>query len=140
LQRCSLQAKAAPSLDAALVAIGGNPEMAMAFRKAVMDNALEYDRIYLSDTQNARDRDVKLHQAGYKNVRANWMLALTYGGIVALVALMVWRDIDANTALGGVVLLLIGKLISQWEQGFRFEFGTTRTNKEKDETIKRLTQ
>jgi hypothetical protein len=125
--------------DAALAAIQADPALAIEFRKAVMANELEYDRMYLADVQSARDRDVKLHQAGYKNIRASWMLTVTFIGIVGLVLLMVIKDIDANTAIGGVVLMLVGKLIGNWETAFNFEFGTTRTNKEKDETIKRLT-
>lgn len=93
----------------------------------------------LLDVQDARSRDVKIQQGG-KNTRADIMLALTYAGIVGLVGLMVLKDIDANTALGGAVLLLIGKLIGQWETGFQFEFGSTRMSKAKDATIENLSK
>lgn len=66
------------------------------------------------------------------------MLALTYVGLVGLMTLMVVKDIDANTALGGAVLLLIGKLIGQWETGFQFDFGSTRASRTKDATIENL--
>lgn len=92
-----------------------------------------------ADTANARSRDVELIKTtGKSNKRADIMLALTYLGLVALVTVMLVREIDANSALGGIVILLIGKLISQWETGFQFEFGTTRSNKAKDDTIKSL--
>ena len=65
------------------------------------------------------------------------MLALTYVGLVGLMTLMVVKDIDANTALGGAVLL-IGKLIGQWETGFQFDFGSRRASRTKDATIENL--
>lgn len=92
-----------------------------------------------ADTASARSRDVDLIKiTGKTNRRADIMLALTYIGLVALVACMLLRDINANSALGGIVVLLIGKLIGQWETGFQFEFGTNRSSKGKDDTIKTL--
>lgn len=122
-------------------ALQADPALAIQFQTAVMANETDIQKAILADMQSARARDVAVRQSnGGRNRRADIMLALTYGGLVALVVLMATRDIDANTALGGVVLLLIGKLIGQWETGFQFEFGTTRANKTKDETINNLTK
>ncbi len=94
-----------------------------------------------ADTASARDRDVKIVEAtGKVNSRASVMLGVTMAALVLLVLAMFLRDIDANTALGGVILLLIGKFSNAWDTAFQFEFGTTRTSKGKDETIKNLAE
>jgi len=145
-----VEVAATPGAVATAIA-GATPEQLLALKAADQDFALkmrEFDYKESSellagayaDTANARSRDVELIKTtGKTNKRADIMLGLTYIGLVALVACMLIRDIDANTALGGIVVLLIGKLISQWETGFQFEFGTTRSNKTKDDTIKSLT-
>lgn len=129
---------------------GATPEQLAAIRMAEKNFELEMRRMEYTqlselnagayaDTASARARDVELIKiTGKSNRRADIMLGLTYLGLAALVTCMLVRDIDANSALGGIVVLLIGKLISQWETGFQFEFGTTRGSKTKDDTIKSL--
>lgn len=127
--------------QAALASIQADPNKVLEFQQAITAQQADIEKAYLADIQDARQRDVAVRQVnGGRNKRADIMLALTYIGMVALVSLMVVRDIDANTALGGVVLLLIGKLVGQWETGFNFEFGTNRDSKKKDDTIKNLSQ
>jgi len=100
----------------------------------------EVSEIY-ADTADARKRDIELVKAtGHTNHRADVMLGLTFLGLVALITMMFVRDVDANSALGGIVLLTIGKLLGQWDTGFSFEFGSNRSSKGKDETIKALTK
>jgi hypothetical protein len=94
-----------------------------------------------ADTANARARDVSLITVtGKTNMRASVMLATTMLALAAMVVVMLFKDIDANTAVGGVLLLLIGKFSNAWDTAFQFEFGTNRTNKAKDETIKTLSE
>lgn len=121
--------------------IGKLKELEMQYKNDEEVRGFKYSELEFQDTIDARARDIELRKLadGY-NKRADIMLALTYLGIVALVVLMVFRDIDANSALGGIVILLIGKLISQWETGFMFEFGTTRSGKGKDQSILNLSK
>lgn len=126
--------------DAAVAALNEDPALAREFQLKVMQQEAVFEQMYLADVQSARARDIELAKVGHKNRRADIMLALTYLGIVALISVMLIRDIDANSALGGIVILVIGKLISQWETGFSFEFGTTRANKTKDDTINQLSK
>jgi hypothetical protein len=123
----------------AVQALQADPSLVLQFRAAVLASEADLDKAYLADVQDARSRDVQIRQvAGGKNPRADIMLALTYLGIVGLVCLMVFKEIDANSALGGIVILLVGKLIGQWETGFQFEFGSTRSNKSMVNTIENL--
>lgn len=95
----------------------------------------------LADTADARKRDTALMTVtGHTNLRASWMLVATLAALVLLVAVMLFREIDANTALGGVVIMLIGKFANAWDTAFLFEFGTNRSSKTKDETINSLTK
>lgn len=125
--------------DAAAAAVSASPEMTEAFRQAVMDNDTELQRLAYADVASARDRDVKIVQAtGRVNCRADWMLLATFVALVALVLVMLLRDIDANTAVGGVIILMVGKFLGNWEAAFNFEFGTTKSSKAKDDTIASL--
>lgn len=72
------------------------------------------------------------------NRRATIMLLLTYIGMVGCVAVMLVRDVDANSAIGGVIIFLVGKLCGNWETAFNYEFGTSKSSKAKDDTIASL--
>lgn len=56
--------------EEAVAALTADPALAMQFKTAVMANDAELDKAYLADRQDARARDLKLHQAGFKNDRA----------------------------------------------------------------------
>lgn len=120
-------------------ALSANAEAARQFKEKVMEYEKELEAMHLADVQSARERDVKLAQVGIRNTRANWMLFTTVTGIVAAVWVMVNFNLSADTAIGGVLIFLIGKLTGNWEAAFAFEFGTTRSSKEKDTTISKLT-
>lgn len=114
--------------------------LALKMRELGIKEASDLLTTELNDTDGARKRDVAIVTVtGHTNKRASVMLAVTIVALVALVAVMLFKDVDANTALGGVILLLIGKFSNAWDTAFQFEFGTTRTNKAKDDTIKSLT-
>lgn len=110
-----------------------DPELARRFNLEAIkeDNALEI--AYLGDRKDARARDVKFLEAGKSNNRANVMLALTFLGLLLCVAAMIFMNVDANTAVGGVLIMLVGKLTSMWGTAFDFEFGSSKGSKEKDE-------
>lgn len=140
---------ATPNAVAAAIA-SATPEQLLALKTAEQDfqlkmkewgykEATELSAMEFADMADARKRDSEFMKSGRANHRADIMLALTYIGLVSLVACMLLRNIDANSALGGVVILLIGKLINQWETGFQFEFGTSRSSRTKDDTISNLT-
>lgn len=139
--------------DAITQAIAGaTPEQIMALKQADNDFALkmrefgykeatELVAMEFADTASARARDTAIVTVtGKTNTRANAMLIATLAALVLLVIVMLIKDIDANTALGGIVILLIGKFSNAWDTAFQFEFGTTRSSKAKDNTITALTK
>lgn len=123
----------------AIAAIHADPGKILEFRQAMASLALEQDRIELADIQNARDNNVKLAQAGHQNYRAN----LLAGGAALLVLLclfiMVWKS-DLSADAKTIISLILGRALGWVEQVFSFDFGTTRTNKTKDDTINKLTK
>lgn len=125
--------------DFALQEIQGNPELALRFKEAVMANELEFDRIYLADRQNARDRDTAITAAGKHNYRADTMYVLAVVVIVGLVY-AVWKDPNVNEYMKGIVTLLLGRFLGYLDNIYNYEFGTTRINQVKDATINRLSK
>lgn len=141
----------APEATAITQAIAtATPEQLLALKQADNDFSLkmremDYKEVTelaagdSADTADARARDVAItEKLGTTNKRATGMLIVTVLALVGLVTVMLIKDIDANTALGGVILLLIGKFSNAWDTAFAYEFGTTRASKGKDETITNL--
>jgi hypothetical protein len=124
--------------DAALAALQADPALAVEFRKAIMANELEYDRMYLADVQSARQRDVSLSAAGMRNYRANVLAGMAILLVIVCLINVVWMS-DINEFAKGTITLICGRALGWVEQIFSFEFGTTRSSKNKDDTISRLT-
>ena len=108
------------------------------FTFKVNEQLMRWEAMYLADVDSARKRDAALAQAGVKNSRANWMLASAYVG-VAMCFFAIF-----GSALGefekSILTLILGRMLGYIDQAFNFEFGTTRSSKEKDGVIDRLTK
>lgn len=123
-----------PTGEDALVALQQDPALAFQFQQKVLDNDKELEIAYLADRQDARKRDIEFIKMGKTNVRANAMLVCTFIGLFGSVMAMIHYNVDANSAVGGALLLLIGKFLGNWGTAFDFEFGSSRGSKEKDDT------
>lgn len=108
------------------------------FTYKVNEQMMRWDQMYLADVDSARKRDAALAAAGIKNNRANWMLASAYVG-VAMCFFAIF-----GSALGefekSILTLILGRMLGYIDQAFNFEFGTTRSSKEKDSVIERLSK
>jgi hypothetical protein len=124
---------------AAVAAIQADPAAALDFQLAMSDKQHALEGMYLVDVQDARARDVKLAQAGQVNHRANALAAGAGGLVVACLATVVWSTTLDDFAKATITLLL-GRSLGWIEQIFSFEYGTTRANKTKDDTINNLTK
>lgn len=125
--------------EAALEIVKADPAKVMEFQLAMSAQQQDLEQMYLADTQDARARDIKLIEAGHVNYRAN-MLA---GGAVVLVVgcllITVWASAMDDFAKA-TITLICGRALGWVEQVFSFEFGTTRANKTKDDTINKLSK
>lgn len=125
--------------DAALEVIKADPDKVLAFQQAMAQQQADLELAYLTDTQSARNRDVELAKAGMKNYRANALAAGAGLLIIFCLIITVWNSsLDDNAK--AVITLILGRALGWVEQIFSFEYGTTRANKVKDDTIKNLSR
>lgn len=129
--------------EAAVTALQADPMLVMQFRQAVMNQEIEFDRMYLADRQSARLRDVELAKAGrVGNKRADIMVALAAGGtVLGLVALMILGYMKAkhpealNEGVFTALLVQLTTITSIFglcmRDAFQFEFGSSRGSKDK---------
>lgn len=107
------------------------------FKWQIMENMHELDKLQFADVADARKRDIEFLQNGHVNKRASIMLGAVFIMLLlGLSAVVFMSSLDefAKTILN----LLIGRLLGYVDQAFNFEFGTTRTSKDKDATINKL--
>ena len=102
------------------------------------DTALE--KAYLADRQDARARDVKLAEAGRRNVRADVMVVMDVVGLVACLVVLAFFRGD----MPGEVVALLSSIASIFGLCLRdahtFEFGSSRSSQSKDATIQSLSK
>lgn len=128
----------AKDTDEAIEIFKANPDKVIEFRTKCAENERAWDEIYLADVQSARDRDIKLAQAGYRNVRAHTMYVLAVAVIIWLVYI-IWSDETTNEYVKGIFTLVLGRFLGYLDAIYNFEFGTTRQSRSKDDSIDRLT-
>jgi hypothetical protein len=116
----------------ALAALQADPKLAQEYQLAVLAADSDLESMYLADRQDARARDVALHQAGYQNRRADLMVIADVIGLIAcLVVLALFKkDIPGEVvALLTTIASLFGLCLRDAHQ---FEFGSSRGSREKD--------
>lgn len=123
----------------AFAAIEANPSLKTEFHLQVMAKKLEFDDMVIKDIQNARERDVKLAQAGFRNTRANWLAASSFVLVIASLFIVIW-SYEIDEFAKGVLTLILGRALGWVEQIFSFEFGTTKQSVAKDATIANLSK
>jgi hypothetical protein len=108
-------------------------------RLAEIENR-EEERI-LEDRLSARMRSLEIEKGGRRNYRADVMLFLSFGGLLACVVATVW-PYPAGKALGtpeiGLLTTVAGVLLKMLSDAFAFEFGSSQGSKDKDRLIARF--
>lgn len=74
----------------------------------------------------------------YKMQRINVLLVAAYVTIILCLVVTVFLS-DISEYAQAVVTLILGRFLGYTDQVYAFEFGTTRANKVKDDTISTLT-
>ena len=107
----------------ALAALQGDPTLAHEFRMAVLKADAEIEAAYLNDRADARKRDVALAQAGYKNKRADLMVAIDAIGLVScLIVLALFREQIPGEVVG-LLSSIAGIFGVCLRDAHQFEFG-----------------
>lgn len=96
-------------------------------------------QMYLKDTQDARARDTEIRKAGQHNYRADAIVLVTFAGILACVSFAVGMT-GLNEFGKTCINIVLGVLLADWKQITSFEFGSSKSSHEKDETISALTK
>lgn len=127
----------AQSAEEAMKQVIQNEQLKQQFQIQVNDQMLKWEQMYLDDMESARDRDVKLAQAGVKNTRANMLAVFAVSTVIICLCIVVWMS-NINEFAKGMITLICGRALGWVEQIFSFEFGTTKSSKQKDDLIKTL--
>lgn len=125
--------------EEALAAIKADPNKVLEFQQAMSAQQVDLEKAYLADVASARERDVELAKAGQANHRANILVAAAILLVIGCLVVVVWQT-DANDFVKATITLILGRALGWVEQIFSFEFGSTRSNKAKDDTINKLTR
>lgn len=121
--------------NAALAALQGDPALAQAYRMAVLAADTDLEALYLADRQDARARDVALHQAGYRNTRADWMVVLDAIGLIACLVVLTFFRKDIPGEVVGLLSTIASIFGVCLRDAHQFEFGSSRGSKDKDAVL-----
>lgn len=101
------------------------------------ERGFRYDELEFKDREGARHRDTEIVKAVGHNYRADAMFVLAVAVIVGLVY-AIWTEPGINEFLKGIVTLVLGRFLGYLDNIYNFEYGTTRSSKDKDVTINQL--
>ena len=121
--------------DQAQAALQADPALALQFKAAVLASDTELEKAYLADRQNARERDVKLAQAGHTNARANWMVVMDVIGLVACLAVLALFRQEIPSEVVGLLTTISTLFGLCLRDAHQFEFGSSRGSREKDQSL-----
>jgi len=139
IEEVATSVSGAGSIEEAVTIFASSQEKAYEFKIMMIANDLEMEKLYLADVNSARIRDTAFITNGKYNHRANIMFILAFA-IVAWLFYIVWSDPNINEFAKGVVTLILGRFLGYLDAIYNFEFGSTRSSKEKDATINHLSE
>lgn len=122
-----------------LKVIAADAQLTREFQIRVTEQMQAWDAMFLADTKDARDRDVRLAQAGFRNNRANWLVIFAMLLVVGLITIVL-KMAGVPEWVQGVILFALGRAWGYLDQIYNFEFGTTKQSAAKDGTIADLSK
>lgn len=136
-----------PNPDEAVKGLSANPELALKFKQAVLDQeaelkrlALEEVKAFLADGASARDREVKVStssEAPYLNKIIVPCLAIGILGLsFSLFGVLLFVKVDP--AHKDILIYILGVLSAICTQVTAYYFGSSAGSTAKDQTLKRM--
>ena len=111
-------------------------EIQNAHKQELEKIALQLELAEIADVQDARARDVSIIASGKTNVRADVLAALAICGLISIIVMLMFRPpAPENTAALTLLTTLAGTLVSCVTMVYTFEFGSSRSSRQKDATI-----
>jgi hypothetical protein len=124
--------------EEALQALRANAELAQQFNLAVLAADKDLEQAHLADRQDARARDVEFIKAGRTNTRADVMVAGAVLGLIACLACLVLFRQGLPGEAVGIISTVAGIFGACLRDAFQFEFGSSRSSRDKDSVIDRM--
>ena len=127
----------ADTVTDAIAVLTGNTQLQWEYKIKILSHEQDMDKAYLFDTQNARTRDSEFVKAGMINWRAHSMYIMAWVVVVVAFA-MVWNSQELDDFVKATVSLILGRFLGYLDQIYNFEFGSTKSSRQKDDTISKL--
>lgn len=125
--------------EAALSAITCDQNKILEFRQAVSAQQADLEKAYLADVANARDRDIEIRKiAGGSNMRADLAVLAVVAGLIACLAVLTNYKQSMPGEVVGIISTIAGIFGACLKDYFAFEFGSSRSSRQKDEVISNL--
>lgn len=116
----------------------GREQQIREFLLAQAEQELASFKEEIKDKDSARERDAKITAAGGHNYRADTMYVLAVIIIGILVYAVLSSELDEYAK--GIITLVLGRFLGYLDNIYNFEFGTTRSSRQKDNTIDQLSR
>lgn len=117
--------------------IRANPDLTAKVSVRLAELEQEELKAYLGDRQSARSRDVELARAGEHNWRADAMVIGAFVAVTVIAVFLIMTD-ELSEAVLGFVTTIGGMLMKNISTAFDFEFGSSRSSKNKSVDMGRL--
>lgn len=125
------QVTGTPSGPEAIEALRQNAQLAHEFNLAALKMDGDLETAYLADRKDARARDVALHQAGFNNKRADWMIAMDVIGLIACLAVLTFFRKEIPAEVVGLITTIATAFALCLRDAHQFEFGSSRGSRDK---------
>ena len=124
----------ATDAEAALAELQADPDLALQYQTAIIDQQTRLAEAYLADRSDARTRDVEIQRIRGRNLRADILAVGALTAFVAVLAALFWFEIPEG-ANRESLLILLGALTVILKDVYAFEFGSSRGSKDKADAI-----
>lgn len=121
----------------AIDALKADPALVLKYQQAMLDQDMQYEKLYTDDKADARARDVAIVSKTGVNSRANWLAAICIAVVIGILAIVVFA-LQINEFAKGVITTILGVFLNQLTNIYSFEFGTTRRARENTDTLNNL--
>lgn len=125
--------------EEALASMKQSTEFQNTFALKAQEQQHEFSLAIIQDVQDARKRDAAIWASGKRNYRADAMSILAVA-VILLMVFIVWKDPSINEYVKGIFTLVLGRFLGYLDNIYNFEFGSTRSSKDKDTTISNLSK
>jgi hypothetical protein len=116
-------------------AIKADPQTALAYLQAQLDQEVKLEALVVEDRKSARERDREYVRAGRWNFRADLMVLSCVVALVFIINQIAAESIKPEVL--AIFNMAVGALLKMLGDAFSFEFGSSRGSKDKDELLRR---